>query len=235
MILDIFGTISEEPSASPFCNKTICLLEMGNFDYELRILSDPRKAPKLKFPVLHDGDKAVADSEFIRRYLEEERSADFDKGLNDNQKAISRMVIRAMDEHFYFILLSNRWMEEKNWEHVKNGFFDSLPFPLKQILPGVVRKDLKKALHGQGIGRHSFDEQLYRAKQDIDSIVELLGKNKFLFGKSPTAADASVVPMLRSAINLVPKLPLSNHILEHKTLMAYLDRGKDAMYPKQSG
>ncbi|MFK7901464.1 MAG: glutathione S-transferase family protein [Nitratireductor sp.] len=232
MILDTFKTITDEPTATPFGAKAMCLLEMGGFEWEFNFKDAPNKAPKQKFPVLHDGDKSIADSEHIRMYLEDTYGVDFDSNLSNDQKAVSRAVIRMIEEHFYFIVMSHRWEDEANWQNVKKGFFGGMPAPLKWFVPKIVRGNVSKTLNGQGMGRHTRGEQLVKAKQDIDAIIQLLGKQDFLFGNDPSAADASVVASFRNAVRLDPILPLSDYILENKTLMAYLERGKDAMYPK---
>lgn len=232
LILDTYSSVTDEPSGSPFCVKAMCLLHMSGLEWKPRFLNDPSRAPKKKLPVLHDGASAIADSEFIRQYLEDKHGIDFDVGLNDEQKAISRLAIRTFDEHFYFAILSNRWMEEANWQNVKKAFFSDLPVPLKVFVPGLVRRNIRKALDGHGFGRHSVDEQLLRAKQDVDAVAALLGDNNFLFGSDPSAADASVVPGLRSACRLDPLMPLSHYVMKNDRLMAYLDRAKEAIYPQ---
>lgn len=232
LILDTFVRAFGEPSASPFCTKAMCLLEMSNLEWKPRYISDPSKAPKKKLPVLHDGTSTIADSEFIRIHLENKYNIDFDSGLSKQQKAASYMIIRAMDEHMYFLILSARWTNEESWQNIKKLFFGKMPFPLKLFVPNLVRKDVIKTLNAQGVGRHSNEEQLIRAKQDIDAISDLLGKNKYLFGDKPSAADASAIPILRVALCLKPKAPISEYIEANKTLLAYLERGKKQLYPK---
>ncbi|MBL1405846.1 MAG: glutathione S-transferase family protein [Rhizobiales bacterium] len=232
LILDTYQGAFNEPSASAFCIKAMCLLEMSNLEWKPKYISNPSKAPKQKLPVLHDGANTIADSEFIRTHLEEKYKIDFDSHLTSEQRAMSRMIIRALDEHFYFLVVSARWMNEESWQYLKQLFFGKLPFPVKLFVPNIVRKSVIKMLHAQGIGRHTTQEQLVRAKQDIDAIAELLGDNNFLFGENPSAADASVIPMLRAALCLSPRQEVSTYIEKNKTLLAYLERGKEQLYPK---
>lgn len=221
-----------EPSDSPFCTKVMCLLQLSGLEWKAKATGDPRKAPKNKLPVLVDGETAIADSEQIREHLETAYDVDFDAGLSDEQKAVSRMVIRAMDEHLYFAIVHDRWMVDKNWAVLSHAFFGKIPFPMNKIVPGMVRKQVKGQLMGQGMGRHSVDEQFERVKKDIDAVKVLVGKNAFLFGKNPSAADASAVAMLRGASVAPHRTRLSGYVLDNSGLMAYLDRGKAAMYPK---
>ena len=71
-------------------------MEMSGLDYALDVNPDPRKAPKKKFPVLSDAGQVIPDSDQIRDHLEVKYGVDFDAGLSAEQKAVSRMVIRAL-------------------------------------------------------------------------------------------------------------------------------------------
>jgi len=118
--LVVFAPALGAPSASPFCTKALCLLEMAGVKYE-RIIGDSRKSPKKKLPVLKDGDRQIADSDAIRAYLEETLPFDFDAGLSAEDRAISRAFIRLTEEHLYFAVVSERWMNDHNWARVKQA------------------------------------------------------------------------------------------------------------------
>lgn len=231
IILETYQGAFGEPSASPFCIKAMCLLEMSNLDWKPKYIANPSKAPKKKLPVLQDGATTIADSEFIRIYLEKKYGIDFDEGLTFEQKAMSRVIIRALDEHLYYLVVSARWTNDESWQYLKQEFFGDMPFPLKQLVPNIVRKGVFKTLNAQGIGRHNTEEQLIKAKQDVDAIAEILGDKNYLFGDKPSAADASAIPMLRALLSLSPKQPITTHIENNSTLLAYLEHGKRQLYP----
>lgn len=220
-----------EPSASPFSIKAICLLQMSGQEWERKITSDPRKAPKAKLPLIDDGGTVIADSDMIRDYLEITYGVDFDAGLNDQQKAVSRAVIRMVEEHTYFALVCDRWMNDNNWPHIKKAFFAHIPKLINGFVTKQIRKQALNQVHQQGMARHSFAEQAVRAGKDISAIETLLGDKAFLFGDTPTAADASVVPMLRAIAASPTETALSDIVKGNDKLMAYLDRGRDALYP----
>lgn len=220
-----------EPSASPFGVKALCLLNMSGQPFEVKNTSDPRKAPKAKLPLIDDGGTVIADSDQIRDYLEATYDIDFDARLSATQRATSRAVIRMVEEHTYFALICDRWMNDDNWAVVKPLFFAHIP----KLVNGFVTKQIRKVTlaqaHAQGMGRHSFAEQAVRAGKDITAIEALLGEQMFLFGDTPTAADASVVPMLRAIAGSPTKTALSDRVKDSAVLMAYLDRGRAEMYP----
>lgn len=233
MELHTYSEFMGEPSGSPFCIKAMCLLEMGSFDWKPKWIADPSKAPKKKLPVLDDGGTIIADSDHIRDYLENKYSVDFDSNLSDRDKAISRLIIRSLEEHLYFVGMADRWMVDGNWKHVKELYFSSLPFPLSLFVPDIVRKQVKGQLAGQGTGRHSQQEQFLRGKKEVDAVEQILGDKAFLFGDDPSAADATAVPFLRGNMVNPHPTPMRDYIAENENLVAYLDRGKEAIYPKQ--
>lgn len=220
-----------EPSASPFCVKAICLLQLAGVDWQHKETHDPRKAPKAKLPVLVDGDTVIPDSEQIREHLEAHHGADFNKGLDAAQRGAAHAVTRMMDEHLYFGIVCDRWMDDANWAIIKDAYFSQIPAPVRGIITPVIRRQAKSQVRHQGMGRHSDEERLTRCRHDIEAVAGLLGDQPFLFGAAPTAADASAVPMLRAAAGAPVATPLSDLINGKKDLMAYLDRGKAAMYP----
>ena len=163
-----------EPSGSPFCVKAMCLLQMSGLDWQPDYQADPRKSPKGKMPLLIDGDETIADSDQIRDHLETRHSIDFDSKLNAEQRAVSRAIIRTFEEHFYFILQSDRWEDDANWAHVKEIYFSDLPPIVRNIVPGIVRKQALRQGWEQGIRRHSLEERLDRAQKDIDAVQKTL-------------------------------------------------------------
>lgn len=232
MELQTYSDFMGEPSGSPFCTKAMCLLEMGKFDWKPVYIADPSKAPKKKLPVLVDGENIIPDSDQIRDYLENVKGAKYDNGLSERDIATSRFLIRTLEEHLYFAGMYERWMIEENWKHVKQNYFSSIPFPLNKVIPNMVRKSVKAQTIGQGMGRHTLDEQFERTKKDIDAVIAILDDKPFLFGDEPTSADATAVPFLRSSLVNPHRSKLCKYIASQTKLVTYLDRGKDVLYPK---
>jgi len=219
------------PSASPFGVKAMCFLKMAGAEWEAGGSADPRKAPKGKLPMLIDGDTKIPDSEDIRAFLERKYDVDFDEGLSAEQRAISRAVIRMCDEHLYFALVCDRWLNDANWEVVREEFFGMIPKLMRGFITKKIRQQVRASMHAQGIGRHSVEERLVRADMDIKAIMALVGDKPFLFGDTPTAADASAAPVLAAMAGSPTETPLRNRVRRDAPLMAYLDRVAEALYP----
>ncbi|MCP4710238.1 MAG: glutathione S-transferase family protein, partial [Planctomycetes bacterium] len=149
MKLTVYPNNFTEPSDSPFCVKAMCLLEMADQQWTPHFSSDPRKAPKAKFPVLQDGDRLIADSDQIRDYLENTYQVDFDNGLGSEQRGISRAVIRMAEEHLYFALVCDRWVNDANWAQIKKAYFKDIPFLVNGFITRMIRKQVFGQLNGQ--------------------------------------------------------------------------------------
>jgi len=220
-----------EPSASPFCVKAMCLLQVSGVNWTPKFTSDPRKTPNGKLPILIDGGKTIADSDAIRDHLEKSFKTDFDKGLTPENRAISRAIIRMVEEHLYFALVSDRWLNDDNWPLIKKEFFPGIPKVINGLVTNMIRSKTRAQVTAQGMARHSVKGQVARAQKDIDAIKTLLGDKPFLFGDVPSAADMSVVPILRGIAKTPTQTGLRDLITSDQVLVAYLDRGRDAMYP----
>ena len=196
MILQAFGPAFGQPSPSPFCVKAMCLLTMAGANWKPDFAADIRKAPRGKFPVLLDGDQTIPDTSEIQQHLEARHDADFDAGLSAADRAQAHMMIRMADEHLYHACVYDRWVRDDNWAVLRDTYFAAMPWPLRAIVPGIVRKSAISNLRGQGLGRMSYDEMVQRAEDDLCVLDQVIGDTGFLFGDRPTAADASTTASL---------------------------------------
>lgn len=230
--LVVFPAAFGEPSASPFCVKAEVMCRLAGLPHRLHVTVDPRGAPRGKLPYLETGHGPVADSDGIRDYLEREHGADFDTGLTAEERAVSRAIVRMMEEHLYFAIVADRWATDANWAVIKRLFFGDVPWPMRGLATRQVRSQVIGNLRGQGIGRFDAAGRAERALKDVRAVADLLGEKRFLFGDRPTAADISAVTMLRAAAAAPVATEISRFIDGHAGLMAYLERGRAALYPQ---
>lgn len=233
--LSIYPAAFGEPSASPFCVKAMLMLDHAGFEYESLETADPRNTPYGKLPTLVTPDRTIADSDNIRAFVESHLSMDFDERLTDTQKGASRALIRMIEEHVYFSIVGDRWQNDENWPHIKREFFSEIPFPLNGLITARIRKQAIGNLVGQGIGRLSPSERFARIKHDLVALERILADQAFLFGASPTAADFSAIPFLFAAIAAPVETETSAYIRSNATLMRYMTRGRQALYPTEYG
>ena len=226
-----FGPAFGESDASPFCIKAMCLLNMAGVEWENRPNTLPNRAPYGKLPVLLDGEQTIADSSQIRRHLENNYGADFDSGLTAIEKAQSMAWIRMVEEHLYFCQMYDRWVDDASFQHIRKLFFDPMPPVVRNIVPRLVRKQVLSALKGQGIGRFEYSVMLGRAERDLDAIETALSGRRFMFGDTPTAADASVSAMLATLKANLNDTGLKQAVSSRSACMRYLSDVRATIFP----
>lgn len=216
-------------SGSPFCIKAAHLLNLSGQHWKREDTLDPRMMPHQKLPVIRAEDQLIADSDMIRAYLEAQ-GAHFDAGLSDIDRATSRAFIRMAEEHIYFHIVLDRWANEDAWPEVRETYFASVPKLIRGMVANRIRKNLLSAMRAQGLGRFTTEQRLARLEPDLDAIVARLWQNRFLFRDTPTAADASVGPMLSAALASPGQTAMSNRIRENAVLMGYIERVEEMLH-----
>jgi len=210
---------------SPFGMKAETLLAMSGLDYE-RHFGDLRKAPMGKLPVLKDGAKLIPDTSHIQRYLGDEKGIDFDGHLSKKERAIATAFRRLIEEHFYFINVHFRWVE--NAGSVRDNLFSPVPKLARGMVFKMVQKKVIKTLNLQGIGRHSRDEIINFGVENVRALADQLGDNPYFMGKKISSIDASVYGALHGLIDCDHDTPIKQECLRHKNLVKYTARmGKE--------
>lgn len=186
-----FGKSFNVMDASPFVVKVDLFMRMANLSFQVKQGAKYlRVAPKGKLPFIDDDGKVVADSEAILSYLTEQYQVTLDAELTSKQKAQTYLITKSLDEGLYWCLVYSRWILDESWPYSKNAFFGRLSAPLRWFLPNMIRKTVKKNLHGQGVGRHSAEEILAIADKSFQSLSMLLADQDFFFGEQHTSFDA---------------------------------------------
>lgn len=211
------------PSMSSFSTKAMLLLKEAGLEARIAV-GDTRKAPKGKLPVLIDGDRTIADTAFIRRHIETVYGHDFDAGLDAKARARSYAFATLADERLYWLGAYERWLIPANADMVKRSFEGMIPKPVAPLIFAVIRRSIRKAMHGQGLGRHTPDELAWIGERTLEAIeVELDGK-PYLTGETPKSVDLSVAPCLDSLL-LPPTVGFMKPLLEARPgLVAYAER-----------
>ena len=128
------------PNASPYCLKLETWLRLAGLEYQVKVVSDPRKAPKGKLPYVRIEGEAIGDSEIVIRTLGERYGVTLDAGLDARGKGWARAITRLCDEHLYYLMLYFRWFDEDSWRVLKPVFFGSLPFGVRDAVAWAMRR-----------------------------------------------------------------------------------------------
>src|SRR5262249_57108985 len=107
-----------------------------------------------KLPYIDDGGETIADSTFIRLHLEKKYGVDFDRGLDPAQRAAAWAFDKMLQDHLYWILVIDRWMDDGNFASAPRNFFRPVPAPLRPLVVTVVRRKVRNYASAHGMGRH---------------------------------------------------------------------------------
>ena len=226
-----FGPMFGLPDPSPFVMKAETLLKMAKLEYRTDT-GGFSKAPKGKLPYIDDDGTIIADSTFIRWHIEKKHRIDFDRGLDAAQRATAWAFEKMIEDNLYWVIVHERWMDDANFNKGPRRFFDKVPAPMRPLLVPLIRRKVRSALHGQGMGRHSEDEILALATKSIDAIADFLGDKPFFFGAEPTGVDATVFAFVAGA--LCPHFTTRSQTAaqRHANLRRYVGRMTARFYPE---
>ncbi len=218
-----FGPAWGLPDASPFVTKAIVLLKMSGLPFETNSKGFG-KAPRGKLPYIRDGEDIVADSTLIRLHLEQRHHIDFDRGLTPEQRGLAWAAEKMCEDHLYWLIVQARWLDPGNFERGPASFFKAVPAPLRPLIKLMVRRQLRRTLHGQGIGRYSAAERTILADRAFASLSAILGSKPYLMGDSPCGADATVFGFIAGSLCPVFETGLRTKAEAYPNLREYCNR-----------
>ena len=220
-----FGQNFGLSDVSPFVLKVDAYMRMSGIDFDLSSdFNDFKKAPKGKLPYIKDGDQVIADSFFIFNHLKEKYQAPLESEVTEEQKAISNLIIKSLDENFYWCIVYSRWMRDDTWPSIKEAFFGAMPVPLKFIVPVVARRGVKSALGKHGIGKHNDKEIMEIAENTLESLSTMLSDKNYFFGDSPSTLDAVVYAFVAQVTTIELNNPLIARARKYTNLVDFCNR-----------
>jgi glutathione S-transferase len=224
-----FGPAFGLSDPSPFVTKAEMLLKIAGLPYRTD-RKGFRRAPKGKLPYLRDDDTVVADSTFIRLYLEDRYGIDFDAGLSPCERGVAWSIEKMCEDHLYWLLVEERWMVDANFAHGPAQFFKPVPAPLRGLVKAMVRRHVRRTLHAQGTGRHRAAELARLADRALGAVAAVLGDRLYLMGDEPCAADATVYAFVSGALCPLFEGPLHDAAWARPQLVAYCARVAERYY-----
>jgi glutathione S-transferase len=219
-------------NSSPFCLKLETYLRMADLPHTVISEDILDKAPKGKMPYIDDAGEKIGDSNLVIEYLQTKYGDRTDAHLSPADRGISLAMRRMIDENLYWCMVYSRWVNEANWQTTRSIYFSNMPPVIKQIVPGLLRKDVIKSLKGHGMGRHSEAEIYAIGGRDLIALSDFLSAKPFFFGEQPTILDAAAYATVRNLVE-VPEIvsPLNDQAKQLDNLVAFCDRMTDRFYP----
>ncbi|MGH1480773.1 MAG: glutathione S-transferase family protein [Geminicoccales bacterium] len=212
-------------NVSPFTLKLETWLKLSHIDYQVVSSHNPGKAPKGKLPFIEDEDGTrIGDSTLIIDYLKRTRQIDPDHELTERQRAEAIVLQRLFEDHFYFIQVYSRWIDPVGWEIVQPAFFGFLPPGLRGLASSFIRRQVRRSLHEQGLGRHTQDELYALGRTDLRAISVLLGSRPYFYSDGPTTIDAIAYGFLANIYSVPVETELKAIAQEYDNLRLYTER-----------
>jgi glutathione S-transferase len=225
-----FGPGFGLPDPSPFVMKAELLLKIAGLPYRVDNTGFS-KAPKGKLPYIDDDGERIADSTFIRWHLEKKHKVEFDRGLDEEQRAIAWAFERTAEDHLYWALLDARWMDDANFDKGARKFFQAAPAPIRPLVVAMVRRKVRQSLRAHGMGRHAPTEIAALATRSIDAMAAYLDQKPFFMSAEPAGVDATIFAFVASALCPTFETPIRSAAERHGNLKRYVGRMTARFYP----
>lgn len=212
-----------DKNISPFCLKVETYCQLANIPYQT-VASLPAQAPRGKLPYIVDQGNTIADSGLIIDYLKKTYDDPLDAALTDSQRAQGHLLQRTCEESLAHVLVYSRWLDENSWQVVKKVFFANMPFVLRNIVPTMVQRNIRKALYAQGYGRHTQDEIYALGAGDLTALATCLRNTPFAVSNQPTSFDATLYAFLANIVEDALNTPLTLSTRQHPVFQEYIGR-----------
>jgi len=226
------GPIFGQPAASPFAMKADLQLQMSGVPYRRGEGGTPQSGPKGKIPYIEDDGRLIGDTTFIRDHIEKTYGVDLDAGLSIEQRAQAWCVERMLEDHLYWALLQERWIDEENFAKGPSTYFDRMPESMRETARRETRERVKGAIYAQGIGRHSRAEIAELGARSIASLAVQIGDKPYLMGDKPCGADATAFAFAVSVLTPFFNGPLRDAACLYPALLSYTGRMIQRYYPQ---
>lgn len=219
------------PEVSPYVTKTEVQLKMAGLAYAKQ-QAMPDTSPKGQLPYIDDGDRRVADSTFIRGYIETTYRLDLDEGLDARQRAEAWAIERMVENHFNWASGYARWVLPENFEKGPARFFDAVPEHMRDALLNDVRGRVAESMRVAGLARHSPDEIVELGTRSLSALSLILADQPYLMGDKPCGLDATAFAAVAGLVTPFFESPLRQRALQFGNLAGYVDRMMVRYYPE---
>lgn len=232
--LHTFGPAFNLPDPSPFVIKIDLALRISQLPYQsVAGTQNLRIAPKSKLPFINDDGEIIADSSFILDHLKRRYQFDLDSHLSTNDKAMSYLLGKSLEENLYWTVVYSRWIRGDTWPKIKQQFFAGLPFPLNHLIAQIARRSTRNQIEGHGLGKHSNEEIIIIAHKSWSALSEILGDKPYYFGDKISSLDVISFAMLAGFSVSSLKTELGEQLNQYPTLISHCQRIAEQYYPSE--
>jgi glutathione S-transferase len=213
-------------SYSPFCLKVHRALRLAGLRYERQHASRPdawrRWNPTGQVPVLLIDGQPVADSTRILQRIDTMTGA-LNRGLDERQRAEAWLWEELADSALNGLLVSARWIDERNWPLVRDTFFGTAPWFVRRFITPKLRKNIERALVARDVLRQGWPACCERFVCTLDQLEARAPEQGFWVGDAVSVADLGLFGQLHSLRTPLTR-PQAEELARRSRLSAYLDR-----------
>ncbi len=203
---------------------------MVEIPYRAQVLRRPPRSSNGKVPYVELSDGTiVADSHAIIASLTASRGVILDDALGADLRAQVALLTRMLEDHFYWVVVWDRWAVAEHWPLTRQAYFGTLPVPLRWLVPPIARRGVRAALRGQGFGRMPGEAILERARQDLAVLSQVLGEREAFLGRA-SSVDATAYAFLSAALRPPFDGPLQHAVARHANLVAFCERMEQRLW-----
>jgi len=199
--------------------KVYAAFRLAGLPFVHRHLFDAASAPRGQLPYITDGDRVVGDSDAIIDYVRVHHGADLDAGLSAAERGAGVMLRRTLDD-LYWVMSYSRWKDEAFWPMFAAALRDEHPSLSEDDLRRAREYNAQRYFY-QGIGRYEPEQAYARGIADLDAIDGLLADREFLFGATPSSADAALYGFIANILFYPIETPLKRRLLELPRLVRH--------------
>ncbi|MDB5419939.1 MAG: glutathione S-transferase family protein [Phenylobacterium sp.] len=219
------------PEISPYVTKTEVQLKMAGLAYR-KLRGQREDSPKGQVPYIDAGGQRIADSTFIRGYLERSFGLDLDAGLDARGRAQAWAIERMVENHLSWVAAHAVWLDADNFAKGPAHFFDDAPEGVREALRRDVQQRVRDTVLVTGVGRHSEPEIVALGLRSLAALSAMLGDSRYLMGDRPCGADATVFGLLAYILTPFFESELRRQAEGFANLTAYVDRMMAEFYPE---
>ena len=218
------------PETSPYVTKTEVQLRMAGLEYRME-RSSPADSPKGQLPFIDDQGERVADSTFIRAFIERKYGVDLDQGLSRRQRAEAWAIERMIENQFGYAVGHARFFIAENFDKGPAHYVDGAPEEQREGLRQALKERVGETFRAVGVGRHEPREIEWLGRRSLEAMAEILGDQDYLMGDQISGVDAIAFAMLAALLTPFFDSPLRRRAERFPNLVAYVDRLMAQFYP----
>jgi glutathione S-transferase len=210
------------------CVAVEAYLRLARVDYQ-NVTSRPLRGSNTGIlPAVYIDGQTISDSENIIRHFESCTDSALDGILTTAQDAQRVMLWRLMNGSIYQHMVAERWLDPGVYPTFVESFRSMLlPAPLRSLWP-LVKPLLARRVRGRytkSVAHLSCEDRLEFASENFSALSRHLGDQDYLFGSSPTSADAFLFAYTYAFLAMPFDSPTGRMIKEHhKNLVDFYTR-----------